>query len=273
MHVIIISVSSDIGTALAETWSMKGWKVYGTYRTKTASLEALEARFELSLTQCDLTSYSSIERACSYLIQMCPSWDCLVFSPGTLDPIGPFEKALFDEWEKSIQVNFIQQMRILHSLLPTRSRHTMREPAVLLFAGGGINNAVINYSSYTLSKIALIKMCEYMDAEIPDIRFATVGTGWVRTKIHQATLQAGFERAGVNFLKTEEKFKRCDWIPIERVVNCCTWLATTTSKGIKGRNFSVADDLWGDPALEEALEKNPDMYKLRRHANLWGKNR
>ena len=58
---------------------------------------------------------------------------------------------------------------------------------------------------------------------------------------------------------------------MEQVIECCTWLATTPSKGVRGRNFSVTHDHFGDPILEKALESNPDMYKLRRSNNSWSK--
>ena len=60
---------------------------------------------------------------------------------------------------RAFHLNFMQQMRLLHALLPTRSRSVQREPTVLFFAGGGVNNAVQNYSSYTIAKIALILKC------------------------------------------------------------------------------------------------------------------
>jgi hypothetical protein len=75
----------------------------------------------------------------------------------------------------------------------------------------------------------------------------------------------------MNFHKTEEKFKSADWVPMEQVIDCCTWIATTPSKGVKGRNFSVPHDAFGDPVLEKTLESNPDMYKLRRSHNSWSK--
>ena len=270
-NAIIISASSGIGEALGKSWAQKGWKVFGTYRTKSDSVNELERDFGVSFVPCDLRSTPSIEGACRHLKQICPVWDVLVFATGSLDPIGPFEKISFDEWEKSIQVNFIQQMRILHALLPNRARTASREPCVLLFAGGGVNNAVVNYSSYTISKISLTKICELLDAEMPDVRFAIVGTGWVKTKIHEATLRAGAEMAGINFQRTEEKFKSSDWVPMEQVIECCTWIATTSSKGVRGRNFSVTHDAFGDPALEKILERNPDMYKLRRSNNSWSR--
>ncbi len=264
---IILSASSGIGEALAKSWSQKGWRVFGTYRTNSPSVSEMSRDFGVHLTPCDMSCLSSIEKACDQFKAV--SWDVLVFATGTMEPIGPFEALSFNEWEESIQVNFLRQMRILHRLLPYRNKISLLpEPCVLFFAAGGANNAVVNYSSYTLSKIALTKACEFLDAEMPDVRFAIVGPGWVKTKIHEETLRAGV-KAGSNFSKTEERLKGTEWVPMEKVVACCTWIATTPSRTVRGRNFSVVNDLFGHTELEKALEKDPHMYKLRRFQNGW----
>lgn len=108
-------------------------------------------------------------------------------------------------------------------------------------------------------------MCEFLDAEMPDVKFAIVGPGWVKTKIHEATLKAG-PNAGANFERTQNQN---NWTSMDRVIDCCTWLATTASKGVRGRNFSVAHDPCGTRELEAELENDPNMYKLRRYKNSW----
>ena len=74
-------------------------------------------------------------------------------------------------------------MRVIHGLLPCRRAGSAPGPCVLLFAGGGTNSATINYSAYTVFKIArttLIKMCELLDSKIPDMCLI-VGPGGDRT--------------------------------------------------------------------------------------------
>ena len=52
--------------------------------------------------------------------------------PATMEPIGKFEDCDIDEWIKSFEVNFTNQMVLLHGLL--RSRNT-EESKVIFFAG------------------------------------------------------------------------------------------------------------------------------------------
>ncbi|MCH9614507.1 MAG: hypothetical protein SP1CHLAM54_15320 [Chlamydiia bacterium] len=257
---VIISISSDIGLALADKWLLEGYEVHGTYRTMS---DELATRKNLHLYHCDLSDKHSVQEA---IAAIDITWDTLVLAPGHLEPIGNFDKVDFDAWEESMQVNLLAQLRIVHGLLPKRSQ---TKPTVLFFAGGGTNNAVLRYSSYTLSKIALIKMCELLDAEIPDTRFVIVGPGVVKTKIHEPTLRLGEKAAGQNYQRTVDRLKNNECTPMEDVVECCHYLTTTSCTAVSGRNFSTAGDNWGDETLEKQLQADHDMYKLRRAKNDW----
>lgn len=262
---IIISASSDIGAAMSRRWLARGWKVFGTYRKPSESVAELERR-GADLIHCDLADPVSIRNACAGLQGHCPKWDALVMCPGTQDPVGLFLECRFDEWATSVEVNFTAQLRVIHGLLPSRRAGSEPGPCVLLFAGGGTNSATINYSAYTVSKIALIKMCELLDAEIPDTRFVIVGPGWVKTKIHEATLKAG-RQAGLNYQRTIDTIAGDKCTPMEQVLDCCDWLVDAPRQLIGGRNFSVVFDRWGSRELEAKLAEEPDMYKLRRFGN------
>lgn len=263
--VIIISISSDIGAAMGRRWLSRGWKIYGTYRTLSPSIEEIQ-NLGAKIFSCDLSNVRSIQDACSKLRSVCPQWDILIVCPGTQEPVSPFIECLFDDWEESVKVNFTSQMRVLHELLPARHVSTPLGPCVLFFAGGGTNDAPVNYSSYIVSKIGLIKMGELLDAEIPDTRFVVVGPGWVKTKIHSATLKAG-RRAGANYQRTLDKFERDDWIPLDEILDRCEWLIQAPRELISGRNFSIAFDPFGSEELEKELAQEPDLYKLRRFGN------
>jgi NAD(P)-dependent dehydrogenase (short-subunit alcohol dehydrogenase family) len=262
---IIISASSDIGTSMSRRWLTKEWKVFGTYRTKSQAVNEMISD-GIKLVHCNLSDETSILDACSNLRALCPQWDVLVLCPGTQDPVGPFAGCNFDEWEESFRVNFTSQVSIIHELLSSRHSNSALGPCVLLFAGGGTNNAPINYSAYIISKIALIKMCELLDAEIADTRFVIVGPGWVKTKIHNSTIKAG-TRAGSNYQRTIDKLSGDECTPMEKVLECCDWLVNSPRELISGRNFSVVFDKWGTKELEKKLTEEPDMYKLRRFGN------
>jgi NAD(P)-dependent dehydrogenase (short-subunit alcohol dehydrogenase family) len=263
---LIISVSSDIGSALAQRWLDAGWNVHGTYRTDSATLQNLK-RSGLTANQCDLDSKESIASTISTMKRSAPEWDVLVLCPATLEPIGQFEQIDFSEWDRSINLNFTAQLAILHGVLETRRPSSDNEsPSVLFFAGGGTNGSVERFSAYTVAKIALIKMVELLDTEIPDTRFSIIGPGWVDTKIHQETMRAA-NSAGDIYKRTVKTLSGNNLTPMDVVLDCCNWIVQGSKEIVSGRNFSVVYDRWGDKKLDDMLTKDKDMYKLRRSGN------
>ena len=114
---IIISITSDIGTALAKRWIEKDWDIYGTYRTKSNTINEL-LDCGVKLFECDISNIKSINHACLELTKFSSNWDNLIFSTGTQNPVGPFISCNFNEWANSIKVNFInQKMREASSLM------------------------------------------------------------------------------------------------------------------------------------------------------------
>lgn len=261
---IIIAASSGIGQAISRRWVARGWRVWGSYRTRSQAVDELE-RVGVQWVACDLSNEASLERGCSTLEGRCREWDILVLCPAALGPIGTFPECRFEEWQASVQVNVVSPLRLVHRLLPMRRRQPPPGPCVLFFAGGGTNSAPINVSAYTLSKIALIKMCELLDAEVADTRFVIVGPGVVHTNIHQTTLRAAGVGAGHTRAVEALAGRRCT--PMKDVLDCCDWVVDAPRQVVSGRNFSVAHDRWGTPALERLLLEDPEMYKLRRHRN------
>lgn len=263
---IIIGISSDIGVALSRRWLNQGYKIFGTYRTKSDAVREIKSK-GVSLIDCNISDSASIRGACQKIKKLCPVWDVLVMCPASLKPIGLFNKSVFKDWDNSVRLNFTNQMAIVHNLLSLRRKNFKPGPCVLFFSGGGINDAPPNYSAYTVSKIAVIKMCELLDAEVPDTRFVSIGPGWVKTKIHQETLEAK-SRAGLNYRRTLEKLKTGDFVPMERVLDCCDWVINAPRKIIGGRNISVLHDKWGSNEFEKKLALNQHLSKLRKYGTI-----
>ena len=270
-HKIIISISSDIGFYLAKDWLSNGIRVSGTYRIRTNHCDELE-QLGAKLIKCDLSNVKSIDDSICKLNKL-QKWDNLVIATGSQEPIGRFIDCNIDSWSNSINVNFISQIRFIHGLLPNRNLKDSSSPSVLLFAGGGTNSATTDYSAYTISKIASIKMVELLDAEITDISFSILGPGWVKTKIHDSTLQSP-ESAGSNYFKTvemlEKNGEKC--YPMEKVIECCNWILSSPRELVGGRNFSSVFDPWESDEIEK-IRKDHNNFKLRRFGdNLLKKN-
>lgn len=263
--VFILGGSADIGRALAERYLAADCSVALTYRARK-SVADLEGRPNLAMIECDVGSSSSIEKAVREFGKLGWKWDLFLSSVGTMEPIGPFFDTDFSEWERSVDINALGQLHVLHGLYPFR--RTGKVSDVMFFAGGGTNNPFTNYSAYAASKILLIKMAELLDDEASDINIFVVGPGYVRTKIHEETLRNA-KRAGSNLEKTQN-FLKGEGTSYDDIFGCIEWCAAQGRPVAGGRNFSVVHDPWrnGGAALAASLANENDLYKLRRRQTL-----
>ena len=263
-NAIVIGSNSGIGDAISVALLERRWSVTGTIRG--SSKKNLGQRSHL-IEHCDLSDTASVDETLSRLKELANPWDALIVAPGTLEPIGPFSRNDFDQWVVSLEVNFINQIKIVHGLLPqARKIRGLIEPIVIFFAGGGSNSAPTSFSAYTISKIALTKMTEILDAECPNIRFCIIGPGWVHTKIHNQALKNPNTPIEVRE-ETERRLKTDDFVKTSEVVDAVLWSLSAPKDVIGGRNISVKHDPFRAAAFAAGLSKNADLLKLRRNGN------
>jgi NAD(P)-dependent dehydrogenase (short-subunit alcohol dehydrogenase family) len=256
-NAFIAGIDSAIGNHLAGTLRDLHWSVLGS------------SRREIPLKQddiffCDFSSQDSVDLCVDSLCVEKIKVDLLVLSIGVLQPIGVFDGVSFDDWNDGFRINCLNPLRLIHGML---GKSLLSQNAMILtFAGGGINSAPTNYSSYTLSKIALTKSMEILAAEYPNKRFISLGTGWIKSPIHNQTLEADIS-AGENLAELNRRLLENDFQPVESVSDFVLWAYGQNVQSISGRNFSLAFDDWKNPELVTQLESDNNMFKLRRFGN------
>lgn len=256
-NVFIAGLDSAIGNQLANTLSDLHWSVLGSSRRVVS--QKLEGIYF-----CDFSSQDSVDSCINNLRAKKIKIDLLVLSIGVLKPIGLFNEIGFDDWEEGFRVNCLNQLRLIHGML---GKSLLRKNAMIVtFAGGGINSAPTNYSSYTISKIALTKSMEILAAEFPKKRFISLGTGWINSPIHKQTLEADIS-AGENLAELNRRLMENDFQPIETVSEFVLWAYSQNIICTSGRNFSLAYDNWKDPDFVNQLEIDINRFKLRRFGN------
>lgn len=265
--VFILSASSDIGYELARRYLDEGYKIVGTYRD-VGKLDKLLHHPNAYFILCDINRKKDINRLKNTLKKKKIIWDIFISCVGDLSPVGLFFSLDFDSWNKSLLINSLEQLRVLHGIY--KLRNTKLETNVIFFAGGGTNNSVTDLSAYTLGKIMLTKFCELMNTENNDMNFFIVGPGWTKTKIHKEILNSQVK--GKKLEETKKFLKSGRGTEFEDIYNCINWLIKKGKKVSGGRNFSVVSDEWrgrNAHCLAKELEADINMYKLRRFKNEW----
>ena len=83
---------------------------------------------------------------------------------------------------------------------------------------------------------------------------AAMGPGWVKTKIHQATLDAK-DKAGENYIRTIEKLKGEECNPMERVLDCCDWMMSSSKEVLEVGTLACVYDQWENLKLLTCSKK------------------
>lgn len=220
---IILGSNSDIAKGLMPMLESDGWSVYGAPR-------------------------GAVYR----------EWDLLLCCIGQIGPVGLWHDVNIDEWKRCVDTNLFQPY--------TQLRHTWRwhnaGATACLLAGSNPNMIMPGYSAYNVSKMALLKLVEQLDAETPDAKFFALGPGIILTKIHNATIKAGWKNpkldaAIANGQNTQKK--------IARVYECLKWCIGQPKNVIGGRNICASDpwDTDGEK-LADDLDLYDDLFKLQR---------
>jgi len=158
---------------------------------------------------------------------------------GTLKPVGPFFEADSETWEYGFYSNVLLPLKILRELWPQRKATS----SVCFFAGPNPNKAQPNYSAYSISKTALIKACEELDAE-NKTKFFIIGPGFISSRMTDGA--EGYQAT-----------------PPQELYELLKWCLQQPKEIVGGRNIHIRDDWKGK--LDARLMLYPHANKLRRY--------
>ena len=261
---IILGGSADIGGFLVTKYLSLGHTVFTTCRNDHDKNKLISIGVK-DVFKCDFSDYTSVEEFVNEFRQSGYKWNNIISSVGTMLPIGNFLNIDFKSWEINLKINSLSHLFLLNKIW--KYRDTKRISNFGLLAGGGTNNAFKNYSAYCLSKIMLIKACELLDDENEDLNIFIVGPGYVKTKIHNETLE-NKDQAGENYHKTKS-FLESQGTPLEDIFDSINWCIDNGKGLMSGRNLSTVGDEWKNKSdnLINDLKKDQNLFKLRRKQN------
>ncbi|KAL8650691.1 MAG: hypothetical protein Q9210_003684 [Variospora velana] len=118
-------------------------------------------------------------------------WEVLILNAGILAHPGPIAETKLADWWRVYETNVKGAVICIQAFLPTRNPSSSASTAII-----GINTAMVRVpagvgwatgtSAYTSSKIAQLKLMEFLAAENPEVFVASVHPGVVKTPMLQA---------------------------------------------------------------------------------------
>ena len=253
---LVVGHDSELGRIASNHLKEIGWQVLGTSRRP-------ERLVQKEIYYIDLGDRESISSACHEIDGDFSKLDLVIMSVGQLSPVGHISLIEFDEWANSVDLNFVNQIYCIREILRYLISNGHNGTKFLSFAGSGTNSAPLNFSAYTLSKIALIKSMELLAAEYPNYCFISLGTGWMKSAIHDQTLNAG-SLAGDAYSETLRRMRDNDFGSPQLFCDFLDWYIGITDNSASGRNIALQSDHWNDKEFFNVLTSSNDAFKLRR---------
>ena len=263
--IVVLGCNSDIGTFLCNKWLDDGYDIVGTYRKTNKNLSALNQK-GLKPVKIDFSNVVTAKKAQRFL-DLSENWNIFLSCVGDTEPLDLFINTNIEKWFKSFQLNFDNQVRVLHYLLNKNLPSSKKSRSILFLAGGAMNSATKYMSAYTISKIALTKFVELAQFENEYDKYTIIGPGWIKTKIHQKTLNVKGNASELN-KSTEKKLRENYGNSLHELQKMLDWIISSSLSLVGGRNFSLTSDNWKEPSFQKKTEENSELFKLRRYQDL-----
>ena len=259
--VIITGASSGIGFSIAQALDKKyrlilisktESKLIKTY--KKLKSDNLFYAFDISNNEDVESTYISLNKEIHEIY-------ALINCSGFLGAIGKLATVSPEEFMTGVNVNLYGSYLMCYNTLKSYESRGLKK--IINFSGGGATGPFPRYSSYSCSKIALVKLTENMALEYPDIDINIIAPGFIKTDLAQQTLDAGRDKAGTFYDKTMDILNEGGQ-SISRVIDLIQFLLSEKSHKISGKLISAQWDNWEDVNFQKRLRNEKDLCTLRR---------
>jgi NAD(P)-dependent dehydrogenase (short-subunit alcohol dehydrogenase family) len=266
--VVVTGGSMGIGLACAEECVRGGAAVVICARGREelgaarGALEVLPGA-RVSAERADVTSSADVERVLDAAVAM-GGLDGVVHAAGVYGPIGPVVKVDPEQWFDAIRINLFGTFLVARAAC-RRMIERGTNGSIVLMSGGGAANPFPNYTSYACSKVGVVRFTETLAQEVAPhgVRVNCLAPGFVATRLHAQTLEAGEALAG-SFVETTKQQLAKGGVPASVAARATVFLLSERSAGITGRFVAAPYDGWEQ--WPERLDKiaGSDLFTLRR---------
>ena len=260
---IVTGGGRGIGKAIALGLATAGASVAITGRSAQhleATMREIEALGVKALAfPADVTDADAIKRLVAETEAALGPIDILVSNAAIEGPLGPMWEVSNADWEYCLRTNVMGGFNCAQAVLPGM---TARRKGRIIFVGSGGGLFAVPYDTgYSVTKAALIRLCEGISIETEEygVTCFVIHPGVVHTGMSEAVMGTD---EGRKWLPAYEEALARGATPIEWASQLTNFLASGAADGLSGCFISVNDD-YRDMAKRAQEIKDGDMHTLR----------
>ncbi len=270
--IVVTGGSQGIGFAVAKKCASEGAMVVIAARNRKDLENALAGLKKIAdnnhkYYSLDVSQYNQVQDFANWCAQEYGKIDGLVNCAGIYGPIGKIYQVELEKFFEALRINFFGTVSMCHAFIPHFNSNSRKK--IINYSGGGAASPFPNYSAYATSKIAIVRFTENLSIELSNEGFDVncIAPGFVVTRLHQQTIDAGPEKATAAFLEKTKQTMESGGVPPEKAANLTAFLLSSESDGISGKFLSAPWDPWEGKEFQNKLRNDKDLATLRRIDN------
>lgn len=265
---IITGGGRGIGRAIALEFAKKGANLTLVSRTfsEVDQVAKIAKKYDVNVVPIkgDVSNEKTAENVIKQTIDLYSKIDILVNCAGVLGPVGRFDTNNWERWKFTINVNLFGSLLFIKKVVPYMIEKKYGK--IINFSGGGSTGPLPNFSAYSASKVAVVRLTETLAQEYKEfnIDINAIAPGAVDTKMLDEILHAG-ETAGKEYYQKTLEQKKKGGTPLDVPAQLAVYLASSASDGLTGKLISAPWDKWKEfkPEQNKSTSASP-LYTLRR---------
>lgn len=270
--IVVTGGSLGIGLAVSKKIASEGGTVIMFARDKenlikaSIELEKINQNINHYYFVGDVSKLIDVEKFAIWVENKFGTIHGLVNCAGIYGPIGKSTEINTNEFLNTLTINLMGTIYMCSAFSNLLSGDKKK---IINFSGGGAASPFPNYSAYATSKVAIVRFTENLAIELQDDNFEVncIAPGFVATRLHQQTLEAGSNAAGNSFFENTKKQLETGGVPPEKAADLTAFLLSDDSNGISGKFISAPWDPWETKEFQELLKTDKDFATIRRIDN------
>lgn len=256
---VITGGSRGIGAAIAKAYAQAGYRL--VLIARRIHQDATDSPFKAAYAG-DVCDPAFLTHVAHLTEKRFHRVDVLVNAAGQVGPVGPFAENDPGEWIRTLHTNLVGTYTAMRAFLPLMV--ATNAGTIINFAGGGAFGNRENFSAYSVSKAAVVRLTDAAAMELKryGITVNAISPGQINTKLFDEMMAAGPDRVGESGWSEFQQRKRTGGDSMTAVTDLALWLASPQARALTGRVISAKWDPWRTIPLDQLAAS--DIYTMRR---------
>jgi len=270
IKIIIFGASGSIGSYLAKEYISQNNELLlfvKNIKSKKKILDELKfysSLKKITIDQLNIKNFSSINKKLNKHKSFIKNTNIIINATGSLGEIKNILKVNLKKFKNTMDVNFFFNLVLLQNL--SKFIKNNKNLLLILFSGGGVTNYRKNFSSYSISKLSLVKFVEIVSNEInnKNIRINAIAPGIIKSKMIDITMKNRKLVSKKEIIKIEKEINYSK-NALKKLFKVINFLSSNKGKKVTGKLISSKWDnieIWSKKKIEK-LNDN-DLYFMRR---------